>query len=357
MPSYSLSSTQARAVLLFSLVAAAGCSSTTTTGTPDNGTDAGTTPGTDAGAASDSSVPAPPGSYTLTFGPVQVAPSIEKTQCVVKRLGNTIPLHVGTFHNVLGDASHHMIVYRVNDTVEQTTPFDCKPFTDTLDPAKGSPVMISQKRDDTLTLPTGVAYTLDANQMVRLEMHYINPGSNAVTLTSTSTMIPIADADFKDEADFLFIGNPDMVLNPLSTATLGPTYFALPSSYAGANFYAITGHEHQMGTNVVIEAVASKTDTAGTSVYNVPNWSWSEPKTVFAPFSVPAGGGFRFTCSWNNTSTKQIKFGESADKEMCFFWAYYYPSKPGAKVCAHTDKITGGADFCCPGSPVCAYLQ
>ena len=40
---------------------------------------------------------------------------------------------------------------------------------------------------------------------------------------------------------------------------------------------------------------------------------------------------------------------------MCFFWAYYYPSK-GAKVCFHTSQ-GGGIDQCCPGNPtLCAAL-
>ena len=85
---------------------------------------------------------------SLAFPATVVAPGVEDTQCVVKRLGNVDSLHVGSVHNVLGDASHHLIVYAVNDTVEQTTPFHCKPFTDTLDPSKGAPLMVTQKKDD-----------------------------------------------------------------------------------------------------------------------------------------------------------------------------------------------------------------
>jgi len=155
--------------------------------------------------------PAPLGSYSVSFGPESVAPGEEHTKCVVKRLGNPTSMHVGTVHNVLGqEGSHHLIVYRVNDTTEQPTPFDCKPFTDTLDPTKGSTLMISQKKDDALILPDGVAYTLAANQMVRLEMHYINPSAAPIMAQATSTFIPIEDARFKDEADFLFIGTPDI---------------------------------------------------------------------------------------------------------------------------------------------------
>ena len=50
-----------------------------------------------------------------------------------------------------------------------------------------------------------------------------------------------------------------------------------------------------------------------------------------------------------------VGFGESANDEMCFFWAYYYPSV-GPKVCAHTDQL-GGLNACCPGDALCEYLD
>jgi hypothetical protein len=73
------------------------------------------------------------------------------------------------------------------------------------------------------------------------------------------------------------------------------------------------------------------------------------------PIVIPDGGGFRFTCDYNNAGNTDVKFGESANDEMCFFWAYYYPSK-GAFVCAHTDQVAGGFDLCCPGNPLCSQL-
>jgi hypothetical protein len=300
---------------------------------------------------------APP--ITLSFPATVVAPGIEETQCVVMRLGNPAALHVGAVHNILGDGSHHLIVYTVNDTVEKPTPFPCKPFTDTLDPAKGAPLMVTQKRDDLLSLPDGVAYSVAANQMIRLEMHYINASASPKTVSATTTMVPISDDDFRDEAGFLFIGNPDIKLAPKSAAKLGPTFFQVPAELSGVKFFAMTGHEHQLGTNVQIAMAANDTDP-GKMVYDVPNWSWSEPKTeVFeAPFTVPDDSGFSFTCSWNNTTDQQVKFGESANNEMCFFWAYYYPSQ-GARVCFHTSQAGGaaGLDICCPGDALCAFAN
>ncbi len=295
------------------------------------------------------------GPYTITFGPIQVPPGTENTQCVVKRLGNLGPVHVGQIHDQLGVASHHMILYRVSDMVEQPTPFDCRPFTDTLNPANGNPLIISQKRDDLLTLPPGVAFTLDANQMVRLEMHYINATTSTVTLDTSSTLMPIDPAQYRYDASFLFIGDLDISIPAMSTATLGPAYFPVPSQYASSNFFAITGHEHQWGTNVQVWTATGPMDP-GAPVYQVPDWSWSDPVTASfsPPLQVPTRGGFKFQCDWYNQSTSTVSFGESADDEMCFFWAYYYPSQ-GAQVCFHTDRA-GGVNACCPGSALCNLL-
>jgi hypothetical protein len=295
--------------------------------------------------------------YSLTFSPGTVQPGEEHTKCVVLRLGNPESIHVGTIHNTLSDGSHHMIVYRSTETVEQPTPFDCLPFTDTLDPSKGSTLMVTQKKDDTLNLPDGVGFTLDANQMIRIELHYLDPTQVPLDVTATTNFVTMDDSQFQNEADFLFIGDPDISIPPNSSTTLGPIFFRLPSEYSGSQFFAITGHEHQFGTDVKV-AVATGPGDPGTSVYDVPGWLWSEPATVVAnpPFTVPDNGGFSFTCDWTNTSNNTVAFGESAHDEMCFFWAYYYPSQ-GARVCLHSDKYGGGIDICCPGpSLICAYV-
>jgi hypothetical protein len=274
----------------------------------------------------------------------------------VKRLDNPNAIHVGQIHNVLKAGSHHLIVYRTNDTEEQPDPFDCTPFVDTLDPAKGSPLAITQKHEETITLPDGVGFTLAASQMVRLEMHYLNATPEALEVTADTTFVAIPDAKFQNEADFLFIGNPDISIPAKSKATLGPTYLPLDAKLADVKFFGITGHTHQWGTDVKVWTAPSETGS-DTAVYDVDGWIWSEPETVYhdPAFQVPSGGGFRFSCAWNNLSDQPVSFGESAEDEMCFFWAYYYPSA-GSLVCAHTDQVPGGYDLCCPGNALCSQL-
>lgn len=286
-------------------------------------------------------------SFTVQFGPITVPASTENTQCIVVPLGNTSQIHVGQIHDLLGNASHHMILYKVAPQATQATPFDCQPFQDTLNPADGNPLVISQKKDDLITLPQGVAFTLDANQMVRLEMHYINATTSPVTLVTTSTLTTIPDSEYQYDASFLFIGDPDISIPADSSYTLGPVYFPVPSEYANSNFFAMTGHEHQWGTKVQIWSASSASDP-GTLIYT--NTSWSDPVTTqfTPPFHVDPGGGFNFQCDWYNASDETVSFGESANDEMCFFWAYYYPANPsGAQVCFHTSQL-GGTNQCCP---------
>jgi hypothetical protein len=241
-----------------------------------------------------------------------------------------------------------MILYKVAAQATQATPFDCQPFQGALDPSTGNPLIISQKVNDTLTLPPNVAFTLDANQMVRLEMHYINANTMPVTLVTTSTLTTIPDADYKYDASFLFIGDPQISIPAEATYTTGVQYFALPSQYDTSNFFAITGHEHHLGTEVQIWSATGSSDP-GNLIYT--STSWSDPPTAtFSPaLNIASGGGFKFQCDWDNTTSAAVNFGESANDEMCFFWAYYWPSQ-GASVCF----TASGASACCPGpSPLC----
>ncbi len=293
--------------------------------------------------------------FSVEIGPISVQPGVERTQCVVKRLGNPTPINVGRVSNVISSSSHHMIVYKSSDTTERPQPFSCTPFLDTLNPANGAPLLISQRKDDELVLPRGVAFQLDADQMIRLELHYINTQPDPLDVVASSTFSTIPDEQFEQAADFMFLGTPDISIPPRSEWSV-TSHLALPPELEGVEYFAITGHTHQLGTSVSI-ATATDAGDPGTAVYDVPGWLWDEPDTVIhdPPFRVPSGGGFNFTCNYNNTTNRNVQFGESVDAEMCFFWAYYYPSQ-GSKLCVHTDMFLGGIDACCPGSPICDLI-
>jgi hypothetical protein len=298
--------------------------------------------------------------YSLTWGPVSVAPGQENTQCIWLRLSNDAEIEVHQMHNVLSSTSHHMIVYKDDmDTTEQTTPVDCQPFTGALN-ATGmiEPIAITQKKDDEITLPDQVGYKFAPHQMIKLEMHYINSGDAAADAQATVDFFSADPSTIQYEAAVLFTGSPDIGpsgqgIAPGASYTLHQ-FFTVPSylDLSQSHIFAITGHEHHYGTGVQLQVAPSPTGPM-TEVYNPMPFQWAEPATAtFAtPFSIPQGGGLDITCSWTNTSTSTVKFGESANDEMCFVWAYYYPSQ-GSKVCIHTEQYGGasGLNVCCPST-------
>jgi hypothetical protein len=284
---------------------------------------------------------------------------VEDTRCVEIKLTNAEAKWIGKIHTQLIGVSHHLIVYRVPDGPERPDPFPCTPFIETLSPASsGVPLVVTQVQRETVDLPYGVAFGLGPSQLIRLEMHYVNPSDLDDTVQAIVDFEVLPPEQFENEADFLFIGNPDISLPP-GPGTLGPTWFTLPAALSDVKIFAMTGHTHQWGTNVVVEHAMS--DTAEpTPVYDYAQWDWEEPPTKrFSPqLEMPLGSGFRFTCSWDNRTEppQTVSFGESAEDEMCFFWAYYYPSR-GHKVCVHTDQLGTPFDACCPGDSVCALLD
>lgn len=341
-----------RWLVLGSLWVLAGCGGDSAGGGADGGGDAG-------------KPDAPPltgDKYALSFGPLTVAPGEEGTKCIWVRLSNTAPIKVHQLHNVLSSSSHHLIVYKDDmDTAEQTTPVDCTPFTGALNTTGAiAPIMITQKADDALTLPGGVAYTLAANQMIKIEMHYLNATDQPVDATATVELYAADEASIQHEANILFIGSPDISIAPGQTTTL-KQFFTVPSyvDLSQANIFALTGHTHHFGTDMQVRTAPSKTGPM-TSVYAPSPFDWSEPETTMHDpgFAIPAGGGFEFECTWTNTSAQQVGFGESANDEMCFFWAYYYPSQ-GSKLCLHTDQYGGasGLNLCCPGDSLCSLIE
>ncbi|MDQ3366102.1 MAG: hypothetical protein M3680_11815 [Myxococcota bacterium] len=318
-------------------------------------------------AGTDAEVPwdAPPltgDMYRLSYGPVSIPPGEEGTKCIWLRLSNAAEIKVHQVHNQLSSSSHHLIVYRDDmDTTEQLTPVDCQPFTGALN-ASGmiAPIIITQKADDQLTLPDRVAYTLKPQQMVKIEMHYLNATDEVMDASATVDFYASDPSAIDHEADILFIGSPDIDIAPGATHTLHQ-FFTMPSyiDLSAAKIFAITGHTHKLGTNVQVRVSPGPTG-AMTDVYSPTPFLWSEPETRnHRPgFAVPTGGGFDFECSYKNTTGNRVGFGESAGDEMCFFWAYYYPSQ-GSKVCVHTEQYGGaaGLNVCCPGDSLCSLIE
>jgi Copper type II ascorbate-dependent monooxygenase, C-terminal domain len=260
---------------------------------------------------------------SLTIGPINLAAGEERTVCSRFRLPSTSDLDVVQIDATLAPGSHHLILYKSDETTEQKDIYDCPP----LDTNNEVPLYIAEtKTNNHLPLPTGVAYHLVAGQMVKLEAHYLNASSNAIVGQGDVQLTIGAPATYQP-ADIMFCGSVVQLYTtgvPPGMSSLNPGFYQIP---AGIKIFGLTTHQHMRGSLMTIDK--STSSAAGTNLvmgkpYDNPPFVVYDDAHVL---SFAAGEGLRWQCFYDNPDQMTYMFGQSAQSnEMCFLWAYYYPS-------------------------------
>jgi hypothetical protein len=303
------------APVTFAAAVACGCSSAP--GASATGNDGGTPEsGVSVG-------PGLSGAAQASIGPIDVPAGVEKTVCIVKDLGNSDDLAVTGFTATLVPGSHHLIIYRTTATQEDLTPTPCSPFVGLVE-GEAEPIVLINKLAVTWAFPAGVALEIPAHQMVRIEAHYINATDQDIQGVGTVTFqgTPKASAAPYQPADFLFWGTTQIDIPPSAAASVGPNF---QTGLAGTHMISVTTHQHELGTGIQAWASTAAGDLSNSIADDV---DWSNPSWRLLSPVVDFDGtnGLSYKCSWVNTTTSTVTFGESALDEMCFVGGYYYPS-------------------------------
>ena len=184
--------------------------------------------------------------------------------------------------------------------------------------------MFANKQHGTWTFPSGVGLPLAKNQMLRVEAHYINPGTNPIAGKGTVTFhgMPQASAPPWQSADILFYGTRNISIAPHATFTTGSRF---QKGIAGTHLISMTTHQHRLGTRAQVWASAAAGDLARPLA---DDQTWAEPSWRAIDPAVDFDGttGLTYQCDWNNTTDATVIFGESALDEMCFAGGYYWPA-------------------------------
>jgi hypothetical protein len=287
-----------------------------------NGWHPATPDGGDGDAGGDASAGPVVTTVDQTIGPIMLAPAQETTVCITVRLSNKTAVYVPRITVDLALGSHHLVTYRSNATTESPTPTPCTAFQGILSGA-AVPLMITEKLADDLTFPEGVALKIEANQMIELEAHYINTGST--TLEGTGTVhfstVPVTTQNVI-ESDLAFFGTTGIVLGP-GAGSVGPLFAA---GLSGTHGFALTTHQHRLGTDFKIWYADGGADVNHAPVADTTDWANPPLYRLSPELDFNGQNGLAYQCTWDNTTGQIVTFGESALQEMCFLWMYYYPS-------------------------------
>jgi hypothetical protein len=265
---------------------------------------------------------------SLLMPQVALAPGQETTQCVVLELPNETPQVLRRIRSVISHGSHHLIAYRVPDgTPLQPEPAPCQAFADVINGA--SPVIIAESAESEVVYPDGVGLEVKAHQLIKLEEHFLNPGDAAINGSGTVEFTLVDPQPSMLLANLMLWGPQQFAIEPHKTGTADYAH----EVSAGMKVFGLTTHEHRFGTLATVEL----TTTAGgpaTELYRNADWEHPPLKSFDPPLAFDGTQSLRLHCEWLNTTNDIVPFGISAaTNEMCFFWAYYYPSQ-GFQQCA-----------------------
>jgi hypothetical protein len=169
---------------------------------------------------------------------------------------------------------------------------------------------------DATHLPDGTGIALGATQAIAMQIHYNFDHHGHASVPSDLTTLKLRlEPTVALPAQLLPIANAGFSLAPGQTTTATAT---VPSS--GKKLYGLIPHMHRLGTQFRVDA-----SSAGCLIH-IPEWDfhWQQDYFFDNVDFVQLGTleTLTMSCTWNNTTSATVGWGENSDDEMCLLYVY-----------------------------------
>jgi hypothetical protein len=259
------------------------------------------------------------------------APGTEIWKCNVTDLPSSEWLDVNRVESVQNDAVHHMDLMAVALAAPELQPgeYNCADlyaqYPKLMD--EGILIYASQQAQQHIQLPPGTVAELLPRLRVMHEIHYVNTTEEPVTAFSKINA---------------YRYSPDKVENTIWGGAVRDTDIAVPANTtahvewtrctmnADVDVLFMSSHTHKLAERTVIRSFDG--ENAGEMLYT--NTDWHAPPLkdfTAAPIHVAAGTGFEFECHYKNAGTTEVRWGFTADDEMCQIALVYTPGETTRK--------------------------
>jgi hypothetical protein len=252
---------------------------------------------------------------TLMSQPYTVQPGQELFYCYTMTLpSDTV---VTGFTPTYGKATHH-ILFAQTLSEEPNGFSDCPVLFKTT----WAPLFVGGIGTSPLVLPEGVGMSLPKGTQILLQLHLLNASAETVTGTTGVTMQVAAD--------------PKAPFTPAGSYGLDDMNISIPPNSVGyqesmpcqvdktMNVFAYFGHMHRIGTHLNL------TDNGETLVDE--GWNFDVQPTTSKTMLIKPNDMLKLTCSYTNTGTTPVVYGEDTSNEMCAF-VFYYTNYTGLDGC------------------------
>lgn len=176
-----------------------------------------------------------------------------------------------------------------------------------------------------LVFPADVGLRIPAGTQIHLNLHLFNSsdqplsGDSAILVKSP----PSTPTQF---AENVFAGTFRIAVPPGQTVTVAGSCTA----QRDYTIFALWPHMHQIATHQKVEILRGGTPTTLLDRdfhFAEQNYYLQDPQV-----QVRVGDQIRVSCTYNNTTSTTVTFGDSSNQEMCFSGLYRYPAAGGGNI-------------------------
>jgi hypothetical protein len=260
-----------------------------------------------------------PGLEELIRGEWTLEPGLESYTCARKTM--TEDLYVDGFEATIPLGTHHtLLTMGPPDKPDGTIPCSVAEI-------RPQSIFSSGVGTDPLTFPPGVALKIPKGTQLLLNLHLFNTGTAPISGTSGTLVHPVAKEGVTAIAEEQLAGTIAITLPPhTKTTTVGG---CLASS--DVTVFAVAPHMHTLGVHL---KVVGQSSVEGDRVLLDAPYSFDEQSfSLIEPLKLKKGDNIRVECTHDNTTDKQVTFGESSLSEMCFAGLYRYPADGSYFIC------------------------
>jgi hypothetical protein len=172
-----------------------------------------------------------------------------------------------------------------------------------------------------LAMPDGVALKVKAGQFLHLNLHLYNSTDSMLSARSAIDIKEIDPVPPEREAEMVFTGTFAIDVLPGATGSTGGGC----TFTKDAKLFAYWPHMHQYATH---QKVTLTTGGVASVLHDEPyDFEHQLHYPLDPTIAVKAGDSVRVDCTYTNTSTSRLRWGDSSNEEMCFAGLYRYPKQ------------------------------
>lgn len=217
---------------------------------------------------------------------------------------------------------HHVIVYIVDRNAARTRDMnEAGPgWTCFGDSGLQSPGPIGAWAPGTgaVIFPSNTGIQLTSSQALAMQIHY-NTNNGVRLPDQTGIRLMYAAQGASPTAAYLLPLVADgFMIPPNATDYTYSETFPNPTRALTIRIWGLMPHMHTLGKRITIKGPADA------CLVDIPRWDfhWQQQYFRMTPFSVPPSGSITMSCTWDNPTTRAVRWGEGTNDEMCFAYVY-----------------------------------